>query len=158
MFSDGRSISSTYHTCDSRDEQNYSETTTNTDSYIKVYDDLEEFEKHLPPTVTLLENQFGSKIYIVGTAHFSKESQDDVSFVIRNVQPDVVMVELCSARIQMLNHDEKTLLEEARDINLAKIRSITKSNGFVNGLFYILMLNMSANITRDLGMAPGGEF
>lgn len=112
----------------------------------------------MPPTVTLLENQFGSKIYIVGTAHFSKESQDDVSFVIRNVQPDVVMVELCSSRIHMLNHDEKTLLEEARDINLAKIRSITKSNGFVNGLFYILMLNMSANITRDLGMAPGGEF
>lgn len=39
-----------------------------------------------------------------------------------------------------------------------QIRSITKSNGLVNGLFYILMLNMSAKITQDLGMAPGGEF
>lgn len=68
------------------------------------------------------------------------------------------MVELCSARIHMLNHDENSLLEEARNIDFAKIRSITKSNGLVNGLFYILMLNMSAKITRDLGMAPGGEF
>lgn len=39
-----------------------------------------------------------------------------------------------------------------------QIRSITKANGLLNGLFYILMLNMSAKITQDLGMAPGGEF
>lgn len=183
--------SSLYNTC--RDESSY------TNSDIKIYDDINEFDKNLPSTVTLLRNQFGSKIYIVGTAHFSKESQDDVSRVIRNVKPDVVMVELCAARIHMLNHDEKTLLEEARDMNFSKIRNITKSNGLLNGLFYVLMLKvgtgytknimplnsykkpykdndtyvkislmicfvslgflkMSANITRDLGMAPGGEF
>lgn len=28
----------------------------------------------------------------------------------------------------------------------------------VNGLMYILLLNMSAHFTRELGMAPGGEF
>lgn len=125
---------------------------------IPIYDSLEEFDKHLPPTVTLLTNDFGSKVYIVGTAHFSKESQNDVSLVIRNVRPDVVMVELCASRVHMLNHDEKTLLEEARDMSFAKMKSITKSNGLINGLFYILMLNMSAKLTNDLGMAPGGEF
>lgn len=31
-------------------------------------------------------------------------------------------------------------------------------NGVFNGLMYILLLNMSAHITRELGMAPGGEF
>lgn len=127
-------------------------------SDIPVYGSLEEFNQHLPPTVTFLTNEFGSKVYIVGTAHFSKESQDDVSFVIRNVRPDVVMVELCASRVHMLNHDEKTLLEEAKDISFAKIRSITKANGLMNGLFYVLMLNMSAKLTNDLGMAPGGEF
>lgn len=125
---------------------------------IKIYNSIEEFDRNLPPTVTLLHNEFGSKVYIVGTAHFSRESQDDVSLVIRNVRPDVVVIELCSARVHMLSHDEKTLMEEARNINFAKIRSITKSNGLFNGLFYILMLNMSAKITQDLGMAPGGEF
>jgi len=37
----------------------------------------------------------GAKVYLVGTAHFSKESCDDVSLVIQAVQPDIVMVELC---------------------------------------------------------------
>ena len=48
---------------------------------IKIYDSLEEFEKNLPPTVTVLDTPFGSKVYLVGTAHFSEDSQDDVSFV-----------------------------------------------------------------------------
>lgn len=125
---------------------------------IKMYKSIEEFDENLPPTVTLLTNELGSKVYIVGTAHFSRESQDDVSLVIRNVCPDIVLVELCAARVHMLSYDEKTLLEEAKNINFAKIRSITKANGLLNGLFYILMLNMSAKITEDLGLAPGGEF
>lgn len=140
-----------------------------------MYGSLEEFEKNLPHTVTVLDTPFGSKVYLVGTAHFSHESQDDVSLVIRNVRPDIVMVELCSSRIHILKHDEKTLLEEARDINLTKvntsfyilgklyknkfqIRSIIKQNGLINGIFYIVLLNMSANLTKELGMAPGGEF
>lgn len=81
-----------------------------------------------------------------------------MALVIRNVKPDVVMVELCASRVHMLNHDEKTLLEEAKDMSFAKVKSITKTNGLMNGLFYILMLNMSAKLTNDLGMAPGGEF
>ena len=32
----------------------------------------------LPSTVTVLNHISGSKVYLVGTAHFSKESQDDV--------------------------------------------------------------------------------
>lgn len=119
---------------------------------IPIYSSLEEFDKHLPSTVTLLTNEFGSRVYVVGTAHFSKESQDDVALVIRNVRPDVVMVELCASRVHMLNHDEKTLLEESKDMSFEKIKSITKTNGLMNGLFYILMLNMSAKLTNDLGM------
>jgi len=38
----------------------------------------------LPETVTYLETSWGSKVYVVGTAHFSEESQDDVSKVISN--------------------------------------------------------------------------
>ena len=35
----------------------------------------------LPATVTKLETAEGCKVYLVGTAHFSKESQDDVEKV-----------------------------------------------------------------------------
>ncbi|KAL9893962.1 uncharacterized protein ACN2A1_008829 isoform 1-T3 [Glossina fuscipes fuscipes] len=125
---------------------------------LKIYSTLEEFERNLPSTVTILNTPFGSKVYLVGTAHFSEESQDDVSFVIRNVRPDVVMVELCTSRIPILKLDEKTLLEEAKNINLAKIKGILQTHGCINGIFFILLLQMSAQIARDLGMAPGGEF
>lgn len=35
----------------------------------------------LPETVTVLETNHGSKVFVVGTAHFSKESQEDVAKV-----------------------------------------------------------------------------
>lgn len=124
----------------------------------KMYENLAEFNQNLPETVTLLTSDNGSCVYLVGTAHFSEKSQDDVSLVIRNVKPDIVLVELCPSRVHILRHDEKTLLEEAKDINVTKIRNIIKSNGLINGIFYILLLNMSAKITKEIGMPPGGEF
>lgn len=42
-----------------------------------------DFDNNLPETVTLLTHkETGAKVYLVGTAHFSKESQDDVAMVI----------------------------------------------------------------------------
>ena len=35
---------------------------------------------------------------------------------------------------------------------------ILKDNGTVQGLMYLLLLSMSAQLTKTLGMAPGGEF
>jgi pheromone shutdown protein TraB len=125
---------------------------------LKIYDDIEEFNQHLPETVTLLKAPNGNNVYLIGTAHFSEASQKDVAFVIRNVRPRAVVVELCSSRVHILKHDEKTLLEEAKDINMQKIRNVIRTNGLLNGMFYILLLNMSAKLTKELGMAPGGEF
>ena len=39
----------------------------------------------LPDTVTKIETPEGCKVYLVGTAHFSKESQEDVEKVLSNV-------------------------------------------------------------------------
>lgn len=41
----------------------------------------EDFDNNLPETVSVLKHPNGAKVYLVGTAHFSKESQEDVSFV-----------------------------------------------------------------------------
>ena len=125
---------------------------------LKIYDTIEEFNRHLPDTVTLLKTSNGNNVYLIGTAHFSEASQKDVAFVIRNVRPRTVVVELCKSREHILKHDEKTLLDEAKDINMQKIRSVIRTNGVLNGMFYILLLNMSAKLTKELGMAPGGEF
>ena len=42
---------------------------------------VENFDSHLPETVTLLQTEEGDKVYLIGTAHFSASSQDDVSKV-----------------------------------------------------------------------------
>lgn len=57
---------------------------------IKIYNSIEEFDKNLPHTITVLTTPQGSKVYLVGTAHFSRESQDDVSLVsnVSSIQRD----------------------------------------------------------------------
>ncbi|KAK0398938.1 hypothetical protein QR680_002820 [Steinernema hermaphroditum] len=99
-----------------------------------------------------------AKVYLVGTAHFSPESQKDVLKTIRVTQPDLVMVELCPARISILQLDEKSLLEEAQNITYEKMKQVIKQSGLIQGILHILLLTTSANITKTLGMAPGGEF
>ncbi|CAB3362657.1 Hypothetical predicted protein [Cloeon dipterum] len=112
----------------------------------------------LPHTVTKLLSPSGGEVYLVGTAHFSKESQEDVAKVIQRVQPHIVTVELCKSRINILQLDEQTILEEASNIDFAKIRATVQQNGAFNGMMYLLLLSMSAHLTKELGMAPGGEF
>jgi hypothetical protein len=46
---------------------------------IKIYDSIEEFNQNLPNTVTLLKTPSGNSVYLIGTAHFSQESQRDVA-------------------------------------------------------------------------------
>lgn len=97
-------------------------------------------------------------VYLIGTAHFSKESQEDVMKTIAATQPDLVMVELCPSRISILSMDEQTLLKEASELNTQKILTTIKQSGVVQGILHVLLLSMSAHITRELSMAPGGEF
>ncbi|KAJ7372063.1 hypothetical protein OS493_021492 [Desmophyllum pertusum] len=112
----------------------------------------------LPDTVTKLETPEGCKVYIIGTAHFSKESQDDVEKTIQAVQPDVVLVELCKSRVDILKYDEEFLLKEAKNIDMQKLRLAIKQSGVIGGVMQVLLLSVSAHITKQLGMAPGGEF
>lgn len=49
----------------------------------KNHDD--DFDNTLPETVVLLHHEeTGAKVYLVGTAHFSQESKDDVAKVMRD--------------------------------------------------------------------------
>ncbi|KAG1702086.1 TraB domain-containing protein [Nymphon striatum] len=112
----------------------------------------------LPSTVTKLMTKDGAPVYIVGTAHFSIESQEDVSKTIRQVLPDVIVLELCKSRMSILDFDEETMMKEAANINFDKLRESIRQNGLFQGLMYILLLSLSAKVTKSLGMAPGGEF
>ena len=52
-----------------------------------------------------------------------KKSDDCVLQTIAATQPDIVMVELCASRVNLLSVDEETLLQEAKNLNMDKVRS-----------------------------------
>ncbi len=114
-------------------------------------------ESDLPTTCAVLRTPRGV-VYLVGTAHFSKESNEDVAQVVRLTQPDAVLLELCPGRTDILRLDEETLAREGQEMTTAKMIHTIRSYGTVQGTMYLLMLSMSAKLTRELGMAPGGEF
>ena len=68
--------------------------------------------------------------------------------VIEGVQPDIVMIELCKARTNMLHLDDETILEEAKNLNFEKSMDIIKQQGAVQGGMYLALLSMSAHLTR----------
>lgn len=48
------------------------------------------------------------------------------SQTIRELQPDVVVVELCQYRVSMLKMDERTLLREAKEVSLEKLQQAVR--------------------------------
>ena len=112
----------------------------------------------LPSSVVPLDCPNGSKVYLVGTAHFSVESIQDVRQTIASTKPEVVLVELCNDRKVMLLRSDEEILREARTMTLAKMRSFIRRDGVLAGITQSLYLKLSAELTQQLGVAPGGEF
>lgn len=109
-------------------------------------------------TVSILDCPNGSKVYVVGTAHFSSESIDDVKRTITEKQPHRVVLELCSDRKFVLQYSQETILQEARTMTFAKMRGFIRRDGLVAGIVQSIFLKYTAELTEQLGMAPGGEF
>lgn len=77
-------------------------------------------------TLTVLDAPMNGKVYLVGTAHFSVESQKEVIELIRNVKPNRVVLELCSSRVNILKLDEETVLREAKEMDMSKIMKLIR--------------------------------
>eukprot|EP00116_Pleurobrachia_bachei_P005463 sb/3465725/ len=112
----------------------------------------------LPSTVTRLEGPGESEVYIVGTAHFSEESNQDVITTIEKCRPHIVCLELCKNRLHVVKFTEEEVLDEVQNIGLSKAKELLDRSGVYYGLFQLAFLYLSAGLTKQLGMAPGGEF
>jgi pheromone shutdown protein TraB len=112
----------------------------------------------LPETVTVLDCPNGSKVFLVGTAHFSKESIEDVRKTIRQIKPQVVLLELCPRRQLLLKMSEEDIQREGSDLTWDKVRAFMRNEGTITGITHAAFVKMSANIMEKLGVAPGGEF
>ena len=112
----------------------------------------------IPDTVTTLRCPNGSTVYVVGTAHFSRESVEDVRKTISEAKPQAVVLELCQDRMMMLQYSEESIVREAQNMTFFTVRDFIRRDGIVAGITQAIFLKLSAQLTRQLGVAPGGEF
>ncbi|MFW5819485.1 MAG: TraB/GumN family protein [Desulfovermiculus sp.] len=103
---------------------------------------------NLPSSVTTVDVH-GKTVHIVGTAHVSQASVDDVRRTISMTQPDTVCVELCPSRFQaMIQPDDWKKMDIYRVVKEKK------------SLFLLIQLILSAfyrSIAKQLGVQPGAE-
>ena len=91
-----------------------------------LHDDNVIDDNNLDVPYVVLDAPYGGKVYLIGTAHFSVKSQNEVVDLIRQVQPNRVVLELCSSRINILKYDEATLLKASKEMNTNTIIQLMK--------------------------------
>ncbi len=91
----------------------------------------------------------GKKILLIGTAHISQSSVDEVNSVINQVQPDTVCIELCSSRYQ-------AMLAKDQWKNMDIFKVIREGKSFL--LFAnLIMTAFQKRLGSKLGVKPGAE-
>lgn len=102
----------------------------------------------LPPSVTTL-SRGTTTFYVVGTAHVSQRSVDDVRTVIEAVNPEVVCVELCKTRYEALTKDSAF-----RDLDVFKV---VREGKTLYLLGHLALTSYQRRIGASLGVRPGAE-
>ena len=91
----------------------------------------------------------GKEIFIVGTAHISKESIKLVKETIEKIKPDFVGVELCPSRFRQLLMGKKW-----SETNLG---DIIKSGKVYLFLINLLLSNLQRKLGESVKVKPGSE-
>lgn len=83
------------------------------------------------PEHVALRTPAGGVLILIGTAHLSEESSRDVATAIQTVNPQLVMIELCPARIDIIDpqHVEQLYLQHRRRKEEGKGANGAESNG-----------------------------
>ncbi|BBM86119.1 TraB/GumN family protein [Candidatus Uabimicrobium amorphum] len=88
-------------------------------------------------------------IYLLGTAHVSKESVEDVHQSVEQLSPDTICVELCDARFKTLRNPENWKNMD--------VFQIIKEKKALLLLAQLVMTSFYKQIGEELGVKPGAE-
>ncbi|MGE5184991.1 MAG: TraB/GumN family protein [Acidobacteriota bacterium] len=102
----------------------------------------------LPASVTTLV-EGGTTYHVVGTAHVSQRSVDEVRQVIEETKPDVVCVELCKNRYDALTKDSAF-----RDLDVFQV---VKTGKTLYLLGHLALASYQRKLGAELGVKPGAE-
>ena len=89
------------------------------------------------------------EVIIVGTAHVSEKSVQEVTRAIEEAKPDIVAVELCPARYKAI-----TGQEEEKEIKISELLSGSKLYFFLVQMF---LAYIQKKIGDEMGVKPGSE-
>lgn len=91
----------------------------------------------------------GKKVFIIGTAHVSQSSVEEVKKVIECEKPDTVLVELCKSRYQ-------AIVEKDQWKNMDLFKVVREGKSFL--LFAnLIMTAFQKRLGSKLGIKPGSE-
>eukprot|EP00977_Amphora_coffeiformis_P003384 scaffold630_cov174-Amphora_coffeaeformis.AAC.4 len=155
----------------STDQSSTSNVTTSTDQPLPAW------KAALPPLLqrkgskTLQRLVLGDvEIYLLGTAHVSNDSCHDVRLLLESVSPSCIFVELCDARIPLLDGtdnapgtegDLKNTNTETEKLSWTqRIANIQESQGGskFQALATLLLTSVQEDYADTLGVELGGEF
>jgi pheromone shutdown-related protein TraB len=111
--------------------------------------DSKESGLELPPSVTCLQKEDGETAYIIGTAHISAKSIEDVENVIAAVKPEAVVVELCQARYDSLSDPNRW-----KKMDVSKV--VRQGKGMLL-LVNLLLSSYQRKMGEEMGVKPGAE-
>lgn len=103
-------------------------------------------------------------IYLLGTAHVSNDSSADVQLLLDAVRPDCIFVELCEARIPLLegtkDNNESLANNKTSSSFLERIKFTQQAQGGsrLQALSTILLTSVQEDYAQELGVELGGEF
>ena len=98
----------------------------------------------------LVRVEYGEKeIYILGTAHVSKDSVKEVREVINEIRPDTVCVELCESRYESIFNEDKW-----KNMDIVKV---VKQNKAFYLLMQLILSSFYKKIGDKLGVRPGAD-
>jgi len=110
--------------------------------------DIKSIDPALPEHVSHISVN-GKSIYLVGTAHLSRESVEDVRKTVEAVNPDTICVELCESRYKaIVNRDAW------RKMNIFRV---IKEGKAVLLLAQLIMTSFYRRLGNQLGVQPGAE-
>jgi pheromone shutdown-related protein TraB len=102
----------------------------------------------LPERVTHVRVE-DKDVYLVGTAHISQDSVEDVRATVEQVRPEAICVELCKAR-----HQAMTQADNWRKMDVVKVVRQKKA---VFLLAQLIMSSFYRRLGEKLGVQPGAE-
>ncbi|MDK2892451.1 TraB/GumN family protein [Methanohalophilus sp.] len=113
-------------------------------SYLSSYNDS-------AATIMQVIEPHQSRIVIVGTAHVSEKSVEEVKETIQREKPDVVAVELCRGRYEALQNQNQSSSTEL------PIKEMLTGGKFYFLLVQILLSYVQKKIGSEMGVDPGSE-